>query len=153
MSHPYAPVPHGGAQNSSHPQPGQPQGWAPSTQPPTAMPPNYPGQAMNVHVHQGPMPFAFDGGAGSYLLVGIGAFLITLFTFGLAAPWAACMFYRWQSHHTLIGGRRIKFTGTGAGLFGHYIIWWLLTLVTFGIYSFWLVPQMTKWAVEHQRLD
>jgi uncharacterized membrane protein YjgN (DUF898 family) len=32
--------------------------------------------------------FRFDGGAGSYLGVGILALLLTLFTLGLGAPWA-----------------------------------------------------------------
>lgn len=98
-----------------------------------------------------PMQFQFDGGAGSYLMVGIGAFLVTVFTLGLAYPWAVSMRCRWQAEHTIVNGQRLKFTGSGASLFGHYIKWWFLTIITLGIYSFWLVPRMVKWTVERQQ--
>ena len=94
--------------------------------------------------------FRFDGGAGSYLLVGIGATLLTVFTLGLALPWAICMQYRWRTEHTIINGRRLRFTGSGGGLFGNWIKWWALTIVTIGIYLFWVVPRLTRWTVEHQ---
>lgn len=71
-------------------------------------------------------------------------------TLGLAAPWAVAMYYRWQTNHTIINGRRLRFTGSGGSLFGHYIKWWLLTVITAGIYSFWVVPRMVRWGVEHQ---
>lgn len=99
-----------------------------------------------------PKTFAFDGGAGSYLLVGIGSFLLTVCTLGLALPWAICMRYRWRSQHTLVYGRRVIFTGTGIGLFGNYIKWWIFTIITLGIYLFWVVPRLTRWIVEHQEL-
>lgn len=95
-------------------------------------------------------PFEFDGGAGSYFLVGLGSSLLMLVTLGLAAPWAVAMYYRWQTNHTIINGRRLRFTGSGGSLFGHYIKWWLLTVITAGIYSFWVVPRMVRWGVEHQ---
>ena len=109
--------------------------------------------------HQSPDPpalpqksFTFDGGAGSYLLVGIGAFLLTVLTLGLAYPWAVVMRYRWRAEHTLVLGRRVTFTGKGLGLFGNWIKWELLTIITLGIYSFWVVPRLTQWIVEHQEL-
>jgi len=94
--------------------------------------------------------FTFDGGAGSYLLIGIGAFLLTLFTLGIAYPWAVAMRYRWRSQHTLISGRRVVFTGSGLGLFGNWIKWWFFCVITLGIYSFWVIPRLTRWIVEHQ---
>ena len=94
--------------------------------------------------------FQFDGGAGSFLLVGILSFLLTVFTLGLATPWAVVMRYRWRTGHTIIDGRRLRFTGTGIGLFGNWIKWWLLCIVTIGIYLFWLVPRLTKWVTENQ---
>jgi uncharacterized membrane protein YjgN (DUF898 family) len=94
--------------------------------------------------------FKFDGGAGSFLLIGIGSTLLFIFTLGLGLPWAVAMYYRWQTNHTIINGRRLRFTGSGGSLFGHYIVWWLLTIITFGIYGFWVWPQMTRWVVEHQ---
>ena len=109
------------------------------------------GQPVVVNVLSRPEgSFQFDGGAGSYLLVGIGATLLTIVTLGLALPWAICMQYRWRTQHTIINGRRLRFTGSGGGLFGNWIKWWALTLVTFGIYSFWVVPRLTRWTVEHQ---
>lgn len=96
--------------------------------------------------------FQFDGGAGSFFLVGLAQFLLTVFTLGLALPWALCMRYRWQAQHTLVYGRRVVFTGTGGGLFGNYIKWWFFTIITLGIYSFWVIPRLTKWVVEHQHL-
>jgi uncharacterized membrane protein YjgN (DUF898 family) len=94
--------------------------------------------------------FKFDGGAGSFLLIGIGSTLLFIFTLGLGLPWAVAMYYRWQTNHTIINGRRLRFTGSGGSLFGHYIVWWVLTIITFGIYGFWVWPQMTRWVVEHQ---
>jgi uncharacterized membrane protein YjgN (DUF898 family) len=98
----------------------------------------------------GARPFTFDGGAGSYVGVGILSLLLTVVTFGLATPWAAVMRLRWQTEHTLLGGRRLRFTGSGGGLFGQWIKWFFLTLVTLGIYSFWVTPRFVKWTVEHQ---
>lgn len=94
--------------------------------------------------------FRFDGGAGSFLAVGIGSTLLSIVTLGIAAPWAVCMFYRWQTEHTIVNGRRLRFTGSGGRLFGAWIVWWLLIVVTLGIYSLWVWPRMTKWCVEHQ---
>jgi uncharacterized membrane protein YjgN (DUF898 family) len=94
--------------------------------------------------------FKFDGGAGSFFLVGLGATLLTIITLGIALPWAIAMFYRWQAEHTIINGRRLRFHGSGGSLFGHYIKWFFLTLITLGIYGFWVWPRMTRWIVEHQ---
>jgi uncharacterized membrane protein YjgN (DUF898 family) len=94
--------------------------------------------------------FKFDGGAGSFLLIGIGSVLLVIVTLGIAVPWAVAMYYRWQTNHTIINGRRLRFNGSGGSLFGHYIKWWVLTIITLGIYGFWVWPRMTRWVVEHQ---
>ena len=99
-----------------------------------------------------PLEHRFDGGAASYFWVGVGAFLLTLGTLGIATPWAICMTYRWKAQHTLINGQRVKFTGTGAGLFGQWIKWWFLSAITLGIYQFWVQPRLTRWIVEHYRV-
>lgn len=44
--------------------------------------------------------FKFHGGAASYLGVGILSFLITVFSIGLAYPWAVCMQQSWIVEHT-----------------------------------------------------
>lgn len=91
----------------------------------------------------------FDGGLlqliGWYILGG----LVTTFTLGICYPWALCMVYGWKINHTVIEGRRLKFTGTAAGLFGNWIKWLLLCIVTLGIYSLWLRIALIKWKVKH----
>ncbi len=74
---------------------------------------------------------------------------ITTITLGIAYPWAVCMMTRWETKHTVINGRRLKFTGNGAQLFGKYILWWFLTIITLGIYSIWLGVKMEQWKVKH----
>lgn len=97
--------------------------------------------------------FFFDGGAGSYFVTGLLAFIVTVFSFGLLLPWAIVMRESWKARHTFINGHRLMFTGTGMGLFGNWIKWWALTVITFGFYSFWIVPRLQKWKVEHHAFD
>ena len=78
----------------------------------------------------------------------LGSF-ITVITLGICAPWAICMIYRWETKHTVINGRRLKFTGTAVQLFGNWIKWLLLTIVTLGIYSFWLKIKLKQWRTKH----
>ncbi len=98
-------------------------------------------------------PFAFDGGAGTYLGTAIAGFFVTVFTLGICYPWAVVMRYRWRTKHTYINGHRLRFTGSAIGLFGNWIKWWLLCIITIGVYIFWVVPRLTKWIVEHQEFD
>ena len=93
--------------------------------------------------------FVFDGGAGTYLGTSILAFLVTVLTLGIAYPYALVLRQRWKAKHTYIKGFRLKFTGTGIGLFGNWIKWFLLTIITFGIYGFWLNIKMEQWIVKH----
>ena len=91
----------------------------------------------------------FDGGLlqliGWKLLGG----LVTTITLGICYPWAICMVYNWETKHTVIEGRRLKFTGTAIGLFGNWIKWWILTIITCGIYGFWLNIKLKKWITKH----
>lgn len=91
----------------------------------------------------------FDGGLFTYILTWLAAAFITAITFGICAPWGICMTYRWKIEHTVIDGRRCRFTGTAIGLFGSWIKWLLLTIITFGIYSFWLHIKLEQWKVKH----
>ncbi|WP_291583687.1 DUF898 family protein [Clostridium sp. UBA6640] len=91
----------------------------------------------------------FDGGLLQLIgwrLLGI---LITVVTLGICYPWAVCMVYGWKINHTVIEGRRLKFTGTAVGLFGNWIKWLLLTIITIGIYGFWVSIALEKWKVKH----
>ena len=85
----------------------------------------------------------FDGG---WYILGI---LITFFTFGICYPWALCMIYGWKINHTVIEGRRLRFTGSAWSLFGHWIIWLLLSFITLGIYLFWVGIALEKWKVKN----
>ncbi|WP_373288859.1 DUF898 family protein [Microlunatus endophyticus] len=69
---------------------------------------------------------------------------------GSPIPGPFCMRHRWKSQHTLVFGRRVQFTGTGIGLFGSWIKWFLLCIITIGIYSSWVAPRLTRWITEHQ---
>lgn len=91
----------------------------------------------------------FDGNALEWLGWQIVASLIITFSLGIAFPWAMCLLTRWEVEHTVISGKRLKFTGTGGQLFGKYILWSFLTFITFGIYSIWFGLGMEKWRVKH----
>lgn len=91
----------------------------------------------------------FDGGLLQLIGWSLLGWLITLITFGICYPWALCMVYGWRINHTVIEGRRLKFTGTAIGLFGQWIKWLLLTIITFGIYSFWVRIALEKWRVKN----
>lgn len=97
--------------------------------------------------------FVFDGGAGTYLGTSIIAFLVTVLSLGIAYPFALVLRQRWKAKHTYVKGFRLKFTGTGIGLFGQWIKWFLLCIVTLGIYGFWVVPRLNQWIVEHTDFD
>lgn len=94
----------------------------------------------------------FDGGAfalfGYNLLCGF----LSVATFGLALPFALCLKERWLCKHRVYDGKRLVFDGTGRGLFGNYIKWFLLSAVTLGIYSLWIPNRILKWKAEHTTL-
>lgn len=77
--------------------------------------------------------------------------ILTVFTFGLAYPWAYASFIKWKTSHTIIDGKRLKFSGSGASLFGKFIIWYLLCIVTLGIYSFWMFNSLERWKISNTR--
>ena len=91
----------------------------------------------------------FDGGLLQLIGWEILGGLVTILTLGICYPWAICMIYRWETKHTVINGRRLKFNGTAVQLFGNWIKWLLLTIITLGIYSFWLNIKLMKWKTKH----
>lgn len=97
--------------------------------------------------------FYFDGGAGTYLGTGILAFLVTVFSLGIALPFAIVLRQRWRAKHTYVNGHRLIFVGSGMALFGNWIKWLLLIIITAGIYSFWVGPRIQKWVVENTDFD
>ncbi len=95
----------------------------------------------------------FDGGAATYIGTGLLAFLITVVTLGIAYPYALVLRQRWKAKHTYINGHRLVFLGSGVGLFGLWIKWFLLSVITVGIYLLWVVPRVQKWIVENTDFD
>lgn len=91
----------------------------------------------------------FDGGLLQQIGWSILGFLVTVCTLGICYPWALCMLYSWETKHTVINGRRLKFTGSAIQLFGNWIKWLILTVITVGIYSFWLRIALKKWITKH----
>lgn len=91
----------------------------------------------------------FDGGLFQWIGWNIIGALVTGFTFGICYPWALCMVYGWKINHTVVNGRRLKFTGSAIGLFGNWIKWLLLCIFTLGIYSFWLGIALEKWKAKN----
>jgi len=61
----------------------------------------------------------FDGNTWQLIGIRLLSGLLTGITLGLAYPWAMCMSVRWEVKHTVINGRRLRFTGNGAQLFGN----------------------------------
>ena len=93
--------------------------------------------------------FKFVGGAANYLGTAILATIITVFTAGICYPFALVLMERWKAKHATIQGRKVVFAGSGIGLFGLWIKWFLLMVITFGIYSLWVGPQIQKWKWEN----
>lgn len=87
----------------------------------------------------------FDGGAFELLGWKILGILVTSITFGVCGPFAVKWLYSWEAKHTVINGRRLKFTGSAGGLFGTWIICYLLSIITLGIYSFYIPIKLRKW--------
>ena len=95
----------------------------------------------------------FDGRLIQLIGYNLLAFLMTVFTLGIAYPWAKCLKENWGVKHTIIDGNRLKFDGKGIQLFGKYIVWLILTVVTFGIYGLWLSIKMKKWVASHTHFE
>jgi len=91
----------------------------------------------------------FDGGLLSFIGWHILGLIVTAVSLGILYPWSLCMVYGWKVNHTVIEGKRLKFTGRALGLFGLWIKWFLLCIITLGIYSFWIFISLEKWKVKN----
>ncbi len=91
----------------------------------------------------------FDGNTLQMIGYRILSALVCTVTLSIAYPWMFCMVKRWEVKHTVIHGRRLKFTGHGHQLIGRYLLWVFLTIITLGIYSIWFGLGMKKWLVSH----
>lgn len=95
--------------------------------------------------------YEFDGGAGTYVGTLILGQLLTWLTLGICYPFSVVLVERWRAKHTILHGRRLRFTGTAMGIFGRWVGWLALIIITCGIYAFWVIPRVERWKVEHTR--
>ena len=93
--------------------------------------------------------FSFDGGAATYFGTALLGALVTIVTLGICYPFSLVLNEKWRAKHSYIEGRQLVFTGTGVGLFGLWIKWFLLIVITLGIYGIWVAPRVAKWKWEH----
>lgn len=91
----------------------------------------------------------FDGSLIELIGWKLLSFLITIISFGIAAPWGACMIYAYQINHTVYNGKRLKFEGTGGDLFVNIFKWVLLSIITLGIYTLFIPVRKTKWVISN----
>lgn len=91
----------------------------------------------------------YDGGFWGGLGARLAASLMTVFTLGIAFPWAICYLYRFEAEHTVVDGHRLTFDGRGGQLIGKWIIWLLLSIITLGIYLLYVDVAVKKWHTQH----
>ncbi|MQW78013.1 DUF898 family protein [Nocardioides sp. dk4132] len=56
---------------------------------------------------------------------------------------------RWRAKHSYVDGQRLAFTGSATGLFGRWILWFLLIVIPLDIYLPWVGPRIAQWKWEH----
>ena len=91
----------------------------------------------------------FEGGVLPIFLFCLWAPLLLAITLSLAFPFVLCTVIRWVCNNAIIGGKCYRFKGTAGGLFGRWIIWFLLSIITLGIYSFWSIRNQIRWVIEN----
>ena len=123
------------------------------------------GIAIGGHVFLTPMVMGFVSGlqmdTATLEFVLIVAFYVWLGILGLIALIALCcglagtttITTRWTVHHTIINGKRLRFTGKAIQLFGNSVKWIFLTIITLGIYGLWVSIKYKKWEVKHTVLE
>jgi uncharacterized membrane protein YjgN (DUF898 family) len=103
----------------------------------------------NTNLQESATGVKFSGGVLAIFLFTLWFLPFMAITLGIAFPWIICIVMRWICNHTTKDGKRFRFKGTGGGLFGRFIVWWLLTIITFGIYSYWSTRNQIRWVVEN----
>ena len=93
--------------------------------------------------------FRFEGKGLSYLWLSIWTGLLTTITLSLFWPWAYSAKQRWLAKNTFIDGKQLVFKGTGAGIFGTWLLVVLLSLITLGIYLPWGYCRIKRWQINN----
>lgn len=92
----------------------------------------------------------FTGGAVMRFFVNFFVWFTSLITLFFAYPAMTCWRESWTCRHTFINGKRLRFDGFGANLFGKYILWGFLSLITIGIYGILCMPlNMERWMTKN----
>ena len=91
----------------------------------------------------------FDSSILGFLGIRLGTALFTLVTLSLGLPWSLVWWERWVTKHTVLEGHRLRFVGTGGGLFWRWVKMLFFTIITIGIYGLWAWRYIQRWKVEH----
>jgi uncharacterized membrane protein YjgN (DUF898 family) len=67
--------------------------------------------------------------------------VVTICALDLAYPYALVFGMRWKSQQAYKDGKPLQFKGNGKGLFGSWLIWWLLTAVSLEFIAFGSAPK------------
>ena len=95
---------------------------------------------------------AFDGKLLQMIVTNILCGLINVFTLGICFPVTICKKQKWIYKHTVLDGRRLVFSGTGASIMGNWIKWIFLSVITLGIYGLFVPIKLEKWKASHTTL-
>ena len=103
---------------------------------------------------RGDVAFRFHGTGGELLVIWIVGILLCLITLGLYVPWFMVNMTRFITERAQ--GRaddgtvyRLRFLGTGGGLFVTFLVGYLLSMFTFGLYLPWFMCSIHRWYAKH----
>ena len=95
----------------------------------------------------------FDEEWKDYVLLQIKFLLICIFTLGFGYPWALCLKYKGQYHHSIVCGQRLKFIGKPRELLACWVWWWLVSVLTLGIFAIFAGMKMEQWVTANTVFD
>ncbi len=78
--------------------------------------------------------------------------LISSVSCGIAYPWGETMLLNYDLSHTVIMGNRLRYKGTGGGLFGVFIIVYLLNYITASLFTPWGTCMINKYVIGHYEI-
>ena len=94
----------------------------------------------------------FDGGVGSFIGFTFLTMLVRIIPL-VGFAWADIIWLKWETNHSVIDSRRLKFEGSVGGLFGKYLLWGLLTIVTFSIFGLFVPVKYMRWVAARTFID
>ncbi|MCD5324801.1 MULTISPECIES: DUF898 domain-containing protein [Pontibacillus] len=109
--------------------------------------------AHHVVEHESPKESRFDGLTVEGAIIKFFASLLTSLSLGLLYPVAVVWKENWETKHTVIDGKRLRFTGTVAGMYGLWFKIWFLGIITLTIYFWFAASKVRKWKVNHTHFD